>query len=123
MSSPSSRRLTAAALVLLAVGITGCIEGKGAVKVTAVKLNGVRAVKPAQLKSVLATTSSSKLPWGAKHYFIREQFEADLKRVSAFYKDRGYPDAKVKSFDVKMNDRQDAVAVTINVDEGAPVQV
>ena len=108
---------------MLVAAISGCIEGKGAVKVTAVQLNGVRAVKPAQLKSVLATTSSSKLPWGAKHYFIREQFEADLKRVAAFYKDRGYPDAKVRSFDVKMNDRQDAVAVTITVDEGQPVLV
>lgn len=108
--------------LLLACG-TGCIEGKGAVKITAVKLNGVKAVKPGQLKSILATTSSSKLPWGAKHYFIRDQFEADLKRVAAFYKDRGYPDAKVKSFDVKMNDRQDAVAVTINVDEGQPILV
>ena len=26
-----------------------------------------------------------------KHYFSRDQFEADLKRIVAFYKDRGYP--------------------------------
>jgi len=118
-----SRRAAAAALVVVLAGISGCIEGKGAVKVTAVKLNGIKAVKVGQVKSVLVTTSSSKLPWGAKRYFIREQFEADLKRIVAFYKDRGYPDAKVKSFDVKMNDKQDAVAVTVNVDEGQPVLV
>jgi outer membrane protein assembly complex protein YaeT len=119
-----SRRLAAAAaLAALLAGLTGCIEGKGTVKVTAVKLNGVKSVKPAAIKSVLATTPSSKLPWGATHYFTREQFESDLKRIVAFYKDRGYPDAKVSSFDVKMNDRQDAVAVSINVDEGQPILV
>jgi len=119
----SSRRSAAAVLVILLCALSGCIEGKGAVKVTAVKLTGVKAVKSGQVKSVLATTASSKLPWGAKRYFTREQFEADLKRIVAFYKDRGYPEAKVKSFDVKMNDKQDAVAVTINVDEGQPVVV
>src|SRR5262249_17315625 len=40
-----------------------------------------------------------------------------------FYKDRGYPDAKVASFDVKLNSAQDAAAVTINVDEGQPIVV
>src|SRR5207253_6011021 len=81
------------------------------------------AVKAGQLTSVLATSASSKLPWGTKRYFNREQFEADLKRIVAFYKDRGYPDAKVKSFDVKMNDKQDAAAITINVEEGTPILV
>lgn len=87
------------------------------------KFTGVKAVKTGQIKSVLATIQSDKLPWGAKHYFTREQFEADLKRVVAFYKDRGYPDAKVRSFDVKLNDKQDAVDVTVNIDEGQPVLV
>jgi len=69
---------------------------------------------------VLATASSSRLPWGPRRYFTRTQFDADLKRIVAFYKDRGFPDAKVTTFDVKMNDRQDAVDITITVDEGQP---
>jgi outer membrane protein assembly complex protein YaeT len=117
------RPARAAIAVLLLAGLTGCIEGKGAIRVTSVKLNGVKAVKSGQIKSVLATTASSKLPWGQKRYFTRERFEADLKRVVAFYRDRGYPDAKVTSFDVKMNDKQDAVAVTVTVDEGEPIVV
>ena len=115
-----SRRLAAATLAA-ALALTGCIEGKGAVRVTALKLNGVKAVKSGQLKSALATSASSKLPWGQKRYFTRERFEADLKRIVAFYKDRGYPDAKVSSFDVKLSDKQDAVAITVNIDEGQPV--
>ena len=100
------------------------MEGEaGGVRVSSVKFTGVKAVKPGQIKSALATVSSSKLPWGDKRYFRREQFEADLKRIVAFYRDRGYPDAKVKSFDVKMNDKQDAVDVTVNIEEGQPVVV
>jgi outer membrane protein insertion porin family/translocation and assembly module TamA len=83
----------------------------------------VKAVKVSQVKSVLATVQSSRIPWGAKHFFTRQQFEADLKRIVAFYKDRGYPDAKVTSFDVKLNDKQDAVDLTIDIDEGQPVLV
>ena len=111
-------------LVCVLAGAAGCVEGEqGAVRVASLKFNGVKAVKTGQLKSVLATVQSSKLPWGAPHYFTREQFEADLKRINAFYRDRGYPDAKVRSFDVKMNDKQDAVDVTLNIDEGQPVIV
>jgi outer membrane protein assembly complex protein YaeT len=111
-------------LVCLLAGLAGCVEGEQSpVRVTSVKFHGVKAVKTGQLGSILATTQSSKLPWGAKHYFTREQFEGDLKRIVAFYKDRGYPDAKVRSFDVKLNDKQDAVDVTITVDEGQPILV
>jgi outer membrane protein assembly complex protein YaeT len=108
----------------LYAALPGCVTtGQGAIRVTSVKLNGVKAVKSAQLKSALATVASSRLPWGQKHFFTRQQFEADLKRIVAFYKDRGYPDARVQSFDVKLNAKQDAVAVTVNVDEGQPVVV
>ena len=118
------RKLLAVVLFCLLTGATGCVEGEqSAVRVTSVKFTGVKAVKQGQIKSVLATVQSDKLPWGTKHYFTREQFEADLKRIVAFYKDRGFPDAKVRSFDVKLNDKQDAVAFTINVDEGQPTVV
>src|SRR5258708_24713609 len=118
-----SRSRLAVVVMCLLAGVGGCIEGQSTIRVASLKLNGVRAVKASQLTSVLATAQSSKLPWGAKHYFTRQQFEADLKRIAAFYKDRGYPDAKVRSFDVKLNAKQDAVDITINIDEGQPVVV
>ncbi len=102
--------------------LSGCKE-EGTVRVAHLKFNGVHAVKVGQLRSVLATVKSSRLPWGTKHYFQRQQFDADLKRIAAFYHDRGYPDAKVTSFDVKLNDKQDTVDVTINIDEGKPIVV
>ena len=118
-----SPRLLAVVLFCLLATVEGCVEGEQAVRVTSVQFTGVKAVKPGQLTSVLATVQSSKIPWGTQHYFTRDQFEADLKRIVAFYKDRGYPDARVRSFDVKLNAKQDAVAVTVNVDEGQPIVV
>ena len=70
---------------------------------------GVNSVDESRLRAVLATKKSSIIPWGRKHFFDRSRFDTDLKRIQAFYADRGYPDARVTGFDVKLNDKQDAV--------------
>jgi outer membrane protein insertion porin family len=119
---PRCRRYRAFALALLVTAAAACKEGSG-VKVTGFRLNGVHAVSQGQLRSVLATGKSSRLPWGEKRYFSREEFEADLKRIEAFYKDRGYPDARVTSFDAKLSGDQSSVDVTINISEGEPLRV
>lgn len=115
---------TAATCVLFATLLTvaACKE-EGGVKVASLTFNGLQAVDAGQLKSVLATNASSKLPWGEKRYFSREQFEADLKRIVAFYHDRGYPDARVTSFDVDLSKDQSSVDITLNISEGQPVVV
>jgi outer membrane protein assembly complex protein YaeT len=118
--SPSILAL-AFALTTLAAS-AACKEEQG-IKVTRFSFIGVKGVTDGQLRSVLATTPSSKLPWGDKHYFNRDQFNGDLKRIEAFYKDRGYPDARVSSFDVKPNNDQTSVKITITVSEGEPVLV
>src|ERR1044071_352134 len=104
--------IRAVVLCVIAVTLTSCKE-EGGIKVSSFTFTGTKAVTPAQLKSVLATSASSKIPWGQKHYFSRDQFEADLKRIVAFYKDRGYPDARITSFDAKLNDQQTSVAITV----------
>jgi outer membrane protein insertion porin family/translocation and assembly module TamA len=110
-------------LAFVALFATACKEEQGGVKVADLSFTGVNAVSENQLKSILATAESSKLPWGTKHYFGREQFEADLKRIEAFYADRGYPDARVKSFDARLSEDQTSVKVQINIAEGEPVTV
>src|SRR5215208_506082 len=94
MASPMFRRVLRATCLCVLIAAAACKE-EGGVKVSSFKFIGTRAVSDGQLRSILATAASSKLPWGEKHYFSREQFEADLKRIAAFYKDRGYPDARV----------------------------
>jgi outer membrane protein assembly complex protein YaeT len=116
-----------AGILLVLAGSIACKEESG-IEVKSLKFTGTKAVTSGQLKSVLATTPSDKLlgievPWGTKRYFSREQFEADLKRIVAFYKDRGYPDARVASFDAKLSADQQSVGVTIDIAEGEPVRV
>ncbi len=60
-------------------------------------------------------------PWGEKRYFEREVFEADLKRIAEFYRERGYPGARVVQSDVQRTD--DEVSVRIVVEEGNPLRV
>ena len=114
----------ALALSLLSDRVAGGVQGRrhdhGPAAST---FNGVSAVDEARLKDALATRQSSKLPWGKKAYFDRSRFDADLKRIQAFYADRGYPDARVTGFDVKLNDKQDAVDLTVTIAEGEPVRV
>ena len=119
----SRLRLARALLALSLLGTVGCKEEQGGVRVDDMSFQGIHAVSEKQLKSVLATAESAWLPWGAKRYFSREQFEADLKRIEAFYADRGFPDARVKSFDVQLNEEQTAVDIVLVIDEGEPVRV
>src|SRR5205085_7120559 len=119
---PAMRNFCRYALLFLAVAAAACKE-EGTIKVHSLKFNGVKAVDESRLKDALATKQSSKLPWGKKTYFDRARFDADLKRIQAFYADRGYPDARVTGFDVKLNDKQDAVDLTLNIAEGDPVTV
>lgn len=90
------------------------------IKVTSFKIDGAKNLGAGRLKSVLGTHASGWLPWGRKRYFDRAVFEADLRRIEAYYQDRGYPDAKVAAFDAKLNDTQDAISISITVNEGEP---
>ena len=120
----SGRSLSARATVLFCLLLAaGACKEEGGVKVTSFTFNGAKGVTPAQLKSVLSTSASSRIPWGTKHYFSRDQFNADLKRIVAFYKDRGYPSARITSTDVKLNQDQTSVQLTVNIDEGEPTRV
>lgn len=114
-------RLAATCVLCVTLPALGGCREEGGVKVSRMTFNGLEAVQAGQLRAVLATGASSRLPWGEKRYFSREQFEADLKRIAAFYHDRGFPDARVSSFDVKLSADQTSVDITLNISEGEPV--
>jgi outer membrane protein insertion porin family/translocation and assembly module TamA len=107
----------------------GCKES-GSVSVHSITFQGVKNIDVTRLKAALATRENTKvpiagweLPWGRKNYFDRGRFDADLKRIEAFYADRGFPDARVTDVDVKLNSGGGAVDVKLTVDEGEPVKV
>src|SRR5262245_61665024 len=115
------------AMIAVAVGILvlarPVLGDDDAIRVRSISFTGVERVDESALRNALATRSSSKLPWGTKRYFNRPQFDADLARIRAFYSDRGFPDARVTDFDVTLNQKQDAVDIVINIEEGEPVIV
>jgi outer membrane protein assembly factor BamA len=111
------------ACALLALAFSAACKEEGSVTVHRLTFKGVKSVDEGRLKSSLATRQSSIIPWGRKHYFDRSRFDADLKRIQAFFADRGYPDARVAGFDVKLNDKQDKVDITVTIEEGEPVTV
>jgi outer membrane protein assembly complex protein YaeT len=116
-------RLPIAAFVLAVLMCSAACKEGGTIKVHSLSFNGVKAVDVNRLKDALATRQSSKIPWGKKYFFDRSRFDADLKRMQAFYADRGFPDARVTGFDVKLNDKQDEVDLTVTIAEGEPVLV
>src|SRR6478735_2426293 len=109
-------------LLLVAVCVTGCRQ-QGDITIKSLTFNGVKQIDKKALLNALATKQGSRLPWGPKSYFDRRAFESDLERIHAFYLDRGFPDARVRSFDVQLNDKQDQVKVVVNIVEGEPIRV
>jgi outer membrane protein assembly complex protein YaeT len=122
-----NRHLRGSRCALLALALAGmatcaCRE-EGLIRVKSLEFTGVEQIDEGQLKRALATRESSWIPWGAKHYFDRSRFDADLKRIAAFYADHGFPDARVRSVDVQLNDEGNAVSIEVAVDEGQPIRV
>src|SRR5918994_4858705 len=115
-------RVLGPALLGAALLAAGCRED-AEIKIASLKFEGVESIDEGQLRNVLQTKKGSWLPWGRKRYFDRRAFEADLQRIQAFYRDRGFPDARVTSFDVQLNDTQDEVDLTVNISEGEPVRI
>jgi outer membrane protein assembly factor BamA len=120
--SRASRRSSIVLLGFL-LAAAACKEDGTGVEVKGLSFTGVEAVSESQIKSILATAASAKLPWGDKYFFDRTQFEADLQRIIAFYEDRGYPAARVRSFDVRLSDDQKSVRIRIDIEEGRPIVV
>ncbi len=116
-------RLPIAAFVLASLACSAACKEGGTITVHRLSFIGVKAIDVSRLNDALATRQSSKIPWGRKYVFDRSRFDTDLKRMQAFYADRGFPDARVTGFDVKLNDRQDEVDLTVTIAEGEPVLV
>src|SRR6185436_353941 len=100
------RGFLSVALITLFLAATACQE-EGTIKVSSLSFHGVKAVSESRLREALATRQSSKIPFSRKRYFQQAAFDADLKRLQAFYEDRGFPDARVTHFDVKFNGKKD----------------
>jgi outer membrane protein assembly factor BamA len=120
------RRPAPSVLLIVVLGLfffTAACREDGMIQVTGLRFEGVELVDKGALANALVTRKGSWIPWGRKRYFNREAFDADLRRIDTFYRDRGFPDARVQSFDIELNDAQDKVDITLVIHEGEPVRV
>jgi outer membrane protein insertion porin family/translocation and assembly module TamA len=116
------RRWLASALTALLGLAAACKEGEPLL-VEGLEFRGVEHVNEASLRAVLATQAGSWIPFSRKPPFDREEFASDLKRVRAFYADRGFPDARVTHVDVDLDSSKKKVRIRVVVSEGDPVRL
>lgn len=116
-------RLLLAAAAAAILTLTSACKETGDIQVKDITFAGVHAFPVSDLTSVLATRESGWLPWSAKHYFDRAEFDADLDRIRAFYADHGYPDAAIVEVRPDISADRTAVRIHITIDEGQPVVV
>jgi outer membrane protein assembly complex protein YaeT len=109
--------------LLTATLIGAACHEEGEIKIASLDFIGVEQVDEGALERALQTREGSWLPWGRQRYFDRRAFDADLKRLEAFYRDRGFPEARVTSFDVALNEAQDEVSITVHIAEGEPTRI
>ena len=96
-------------------------DDEDALTVGRLSLVGVTAIDPSRLRQGLVTRSSSRIPWVKKNRFTRTGLEADLRRIEAFYSDRGYPRAHAAATHIDINRQRHVVDVVVTVTEGEPV--
>jgi outer membrane protein assembly complex protein YaeT len=96
---------------------------RGEARVAKLTFEGVQAISQSDLRVALATKASNRWPWGEQAYFVQDDFDADLKRIVAFYADHGYPHARVISHEVRFNETKTTVSIALRIDEGEPIRV
>jgi translocation and assembly module TamA len=125
-----SRSLVAAVLGLT-LGTAGCVRGHGSAQepfVSEVEFHGVSAVDADDLERKLATRGPVRRP-GVTGAALKDRLRldpdalaTDRRRVEAYFRERGYYEARVDRVEV-LPDGRGLAKVVFHVTEGRPVRV
>ncbi len=85
-------------------------------------IDGAHAFSAGTIRSRLATQSTGWWPFARKQWFDPAALALDLRRIAAFYADRGYFDARVGPPELHARD-DGALEIVIHVQENAPTQI
>jgi outer membrane protein assembly complex protein YaeT len=91
--------------------------------VESLRLIGVEAIDEGDLKAILQTKVTPWWPLASRRLFDRQEFDLDLKRLVAYYRDHGFPRARVLSSDIAPREDGRSVELTITIEEGPPLLV
>jgi outer membrane protein assembly factor BamA len=114
----------AVALVLLWLGSNDAEaqDTREWVEVVELDIIGARDVDESALRALLETRSPPRLPWRDRADFDPVVFEADLKRIEAFYADRGYPHTRAHTgFDILPTGQLEAIRANAPLQQGRPL--
>ncbi len=120
------RRCAVTALLLVAVAVpavAGAAQDKPEVRVSSLTFLGNETFDDGVLRRVVQTRKASRWPWADWLPFDQRRLDADLSRLTAFYVDEGFPDARVRLEDMTGSADGRSVALRIRIDEGAPLLV
>lgn len=120
--APAGRLL---ALALLLGPAAGCLKARGTPDepvVISFHLEGVEAVDAVDLRNRLATQPSGRYRWSEAWRLDPDALATDRRRVEAYYRERGYYQAKVEKVDV-MPAGEGRVRIGMRIVEGPPVKV
>lgn len=115
-----ARRVVAVLLAAAASCATG--EKRDAPQVHSVRIVGAHQVSAGDVKEHIVTTENSWWPFSRKRYFDEDAWRTDLRRIEAYYRARGFYQARVTGEEVKPHGKGQ-VDVVATVDEGEPTRV
>jgi len=90
-------------------------EGRRA-RIKKIEFIGIKSFTSRRLKKLMKTREKK---FFNKGFFKEKDFEGDLAKLVSFYKDRGFLDAKIDSYEVNLDERKKFLYITITFDEGA----
>ncbi|NDP26079.1 MAG: BamA/TamA family outer membrane protein [Flavobacterium sp.] len=94
------------------------IDKGSKVKIKDIVFEGNKEIKSKTLLAAMKDTKRKKLLSIKTSKFIKAKYEADLEKVIAAYKERGYRDARILSDSVAYNTDLKALMIKIKVEEG-----
>ncbi len=115
------RGRTAALGLALAACSTGQEAARGPI-LRSLTISGNRHFSAAAIESRLATQPTSWLPLAPAKHLDQSVFESDLQRIVRFYQAAGYFGVRIAEARIAPAG-QDAVAVSIDLDEGRPSRI
>jgi outer membrane protein assembly complex protein YaeT len=98
------------------------VAQEGRPTVSALRFEGVEAVRAEDLREAILTTAPDWRPWRASPVFVEEDLRQDLDRIGGLYRDSGYH-AATASYELDWNRGRSKVTVTIQVTEGEPTRL
>lgn len=93
------------------------------IKVKSIAFEGNESFPPAALKVVIQTRQASRWPWSRFQAFDQRRLDADVSRLRAFYRDRGFPEVRVRLGEVSVSLDGKSVSVRFVIEEGPPLLI